>query len=258
MINVPLAQSIRFRPINTLRPNFDNTFAADTGGAPYAFTFYVPAADKQIQVVTLDDNESLSYMDLIHNGTRTRITDLATSFIGVYKYETYTIDLSLYPNQCCYIEVFLEPSPGDGETLAYRSERFTVTDQPNYLLIEWFNDENAFQMDYSVGLVHSMQIEAKLEDLGFGGDVSVYSNQGEEVKLKETAQRLFVLKCELPDYMAELLRLATSHDHFYINEVEFVRTEQPVATKLGTSHMYSFSAKVTQRNVIGLNTHDVG
>jgi hypothetical protein len=197
-------------------------------------------------------------MDLIHNNTRTRITDLATSFIGDLKYETYTVDFGTYPNECCYIEVFLEPSPGDGETLAYRSERFHVTDQPTYLLTEWFNSENAFQMDYSVGLTHSLQIEAKQWKMTFGGDASIYLNQGEEVKLKETVQRVFILECELPDYMIELLRLATAHDHFYINEVEFVRKDEPVITQLGTSGMYTFSAKVTQRAVIGLNTHDVG
>jgi hypothetical protein len=113
-------------------------------------------------------------------------------------------------------------------------------------------------MDYSVGLVHSMQIEAKNWKLSFGGESSIYSNQGEEVKLKETVQRVMLLECELPGYMIEILRLATAHDHFYINEVEYVRKDEPTITQLGTSGMYSFSAKVTQRTIIGLNTHDVG
>lgn len=258
MINVPLSQSIRFRPINTDLPNFDNTFAADKSGAPYDFTFYVPEQSLQIQVVTQDDNEALSYMDLIHNGTRTRITDLSTSYIGAYKYETYTINFALYPNECGYIEVFLETSPGAGETLSYRSERFTIASQPNYLLIEWLNSENAFQLDYSVGLTHAMQLEANQWKLTFGGESSNYINQGEEVKLKESVARIFLLECELPDYLIEILRLATAHDHFYINGIEFVRSEEPAITQLGTSGMYSFSGKVRQRTIVGLNTHDVG
>lgn len=258
MINVPIAQSLRFRPVDTNMPNFDNTFAVDADVSPYSFTHYVPAADRRFQVVTPDDNESLSYVDLIHNGTRTRITDLVTSFIGVNKYETYTIEFATYEDQCCYIEVFLEATPGSGEVLSYQTENFYVKTQSSYKLIEWVNDDNRFQMDYSFGLTHALQLEAKLRKLGFGGSSSIMENQGVKVKLKETVTRVLSLECEAPDYFIEILRLATAHDHFYINEVEYVVSEEPAINQLGDTGLYSFSAKVSQKTVIGLNSHDVG
>jgi len=257
MINIPLAQSIRFRPINTARANFDNTFAATKDTFNYSFDYYLPASDVKIQIVTPDDNTSYSYLDLIHGTTRTRITDLATTFIGQLKYETYTIDLGTYPNECCYLEAFLEED-GGGEVLSYRSEPFHVTTQDNYLLIEWLNSENSFQMDYSTGLTHMMQLEAKQWKMSFGGESSVYVNQGEEVKLKGIVQRIFLLECELPDYLAEILVLAMEHDSFYINEVEFVVSKKATITQMGQSGMYSFSAEVKQKTIVGLNTHDVG
>jgi len=257
MINIPIAQSIRFRPINNDLPNFDNTFAADVDGFPYAYTQYVNPETIPIQVVTPDDNESLAYLDLIHNGTRTRITGESTSFIGTLKYNTFPVTLASYSSQCCYMEAFLEVD-GGGEVLSYRSERFTVLSQPKYLRLDWFNTENSFQMDYSAGLVHSMWVEAKQGKLQFGGDASIYMNQGEEVKLKETVQRVFLLECEVPYYIAEQMVLAMAHDRFYINSVEFVTDKKATITQLGQSAMYSFSAEVKQKVVVGSNTHDVG
>jgi hypothetical protein len=257
MLNVPLAQSIRFRPVNTALPNFDNTFAADTDGAPYSFDALVPEQSVSIQCVTPDDNETYAYLHLIHNGTGINITDVSTSFLGQYKYETFTIDFSLYPGECCTIEVF-EGVLADPQVMKFESEPFKVETNTKYLQCEWWNAENSFQMDYSAGLTHILQIEAKKWKMSFGGDSTVYVNQGEETKLKGIVKRIFLLECELPDYLCEILTLAMEHDHFYINSVEFVTSKKPTITQLGTSGMYSFSAEVSQRNVIGLNTHDVG
>jgi len=247
MINVPIAQSIRFRPINTLRSNFDNTFASDIEGTPYDFTLYVPVGDFKFQVAY----DSGSIAAFLNN--ETLITEKSTSTINGINYDTYTWDNTPWINQC-NVQIYIYQDA----VLMYKSERFTVLNQPDYLLIEWFNSENNFQMDYSSGLTHSLQIDAKNWKLSYGGEASIYSNQGEDVKLKETVQRVFLLECELPDYMIEILRLATAHDRFYINEVEFVRKDEPVITQLGTSGMYTFSAKITQRTIVGLNTHDVG
>ena len=257
MINIPIAQTIRFRPINTDLPNFDNTFAADVDGFPYAFTQYVNPETIPIQIVTPDDNESLAYLDLIHNGTRTRIVDESTTYIGTLKYNTFPVLLASYSGQCCYMEAFLEVN-GGGEVLSYRSERFSILEQPKYLRLDWFNSENSFQMDYSAGMVHSMWIEAKQWKLQPAGDASIYMNQGEVVKLKETVQRVFLLECEVPYYIAEQMILAMAHDRFYINSIEFVTDKKATITQLGQSAMYSFSAEVKQKTIIGLNTHDVG
>jgi len=257
MLNIPIPQSVKFRPINTNRPNFDNVFAADTGSVPYAFTLSVPAQEVMFQVVTPDDNETYSYLHLIHNGTDTLITVDSTSFIGQLKFETYLVDFSLYAGQCCYFECY-EGVLSDPQVLKYRSERFKVETQPDYLLIEWRNSVSGFQMDYSSGLIHVMQIEGTFDDYGTGGSSSVYSNQGEETKLKEIVQRVFTLNCQVPGYIADILINALAHDRFYINEIEYVSVKAANLTRLGRTDLYTLTAELTQKTIVGLNTHDVG
>jgi len=252
MINVPLAQSFRFRPVNADPANFDNTFASETEGAPYSFDIFAPEEDILLQVVRNDLDTFDTFVKLIHNNTVEYIVSPAETVLGGLKYQTYTLPLATYPGECCYIEVY------EDVVLMFKSEEFTVEDKSSYLKIEWFNSENSFQMDYSSGLTHIIQLEAKKWKLNFGGEASVYVNQGQEVKLKEIVQRIFLLECEVPDYLAELLVLAMAHDRFYINSVEFVVSKKPTLSQIGTSGMYSFSAEVKQKTIIGLNTHDVG
>ncbi len=173
------------------------------------------------------------------------------------KYDTYTIDLSLYAGESCYCEVFSEVLD-EGKILGYSSEPFTVGTDLKAYRFEWTNNDNGFMMDYSAGLTHVMQLTGRGKRLNFAGDSSIYSNQGEDVKLKETVSRVFEIELHVPDYIAELFILATAHDHFYINEIEFVTTKKPTVTQSGNSNMYVLSGEFKQRTVIGLNTHDVG
>lgn len=256
MTTVPLIQSFRFRPINTARPNFDNTFAADTKSFPYEYAHYVPEQEITFQVITPDDNETYSVCYLVHDGTSTLLTDIATSFIGVYKYETYTVDFSLYADECCYIEVY-ERVLTDPEELKYRTERFKVKTMADYLTIEWFSFDNTI-MDYSTGLTHILQLDARQWKMQPAGESTVYSNQGRETKLKGITNRIFLLELELPVYLADILAGATDHDQFFVNEVEFVVSKKPTFTQLGTSDMYAFSCELQQTVIVGLNTHDVG
>lgn len=251
MINVPLSQGFRFRPVNSELPNFDNTFAANVEGAPYSFDYFAPKRVVKVQVVMTDDSVTASTLSIIHNGTPVNVTTVDTTYLGDLRFDTYSIDLSAYPGECCYMKVY------SSDVLMYQSENFIVADIPGYKIIEWFNNENAFQMNYSTGLTHVLQIDAKTWKLNFGGESTVYSNQGIEVKLKGTVKRIFLLENELPDYLCEILTLAMEHDHFYINSVEYVVSKKPTITQLGTSGMYSFSAEVTQNVVVGINTHGV-
>lgn len=252
MINVPISQSIRFRPINSDPFNFDNTF-----GCARRFTQYVAEDELKIQVVTPDDNETLSYLELVHTATRVNIEDVSTSIIGQYKYDTYTIDFSAYPNEVCYLEAFVEVPPA-AKMLSFRSEPFTVLNQPDFFKLNWFNTENNFLLDYSAGLVNELWIEGKKQLLPYGGSSSIYSNQGEKVKLKGITSRVFQFQCDVPDYIADQINLAIEHDRFYINDIEFTVEKKPQLAQLGTSNMCQLSMEVEQRTIIGLNSHDAG
>jgi hypothetical protein len=136
MINVPIAQSIRFRPVNTDLFNFDNTFSCSW------FKQYLSRSDIKIQVITPDDG-TLSFLHLIYGVTDVNISDCSTSFIGAYKYDTYTIQMSGYYGVECYLDVYSQEPP-DSQVLSYRSEPFTILDQPEFLVLNWFNTESDF------------------------------------------------------------------------------------------------------------------
>jgi len=252
MINIPISQSIRFRPVNSDLFNFDNTFNCNRG-----YTQYVAEDDLQIQIVTPDDNLSLSFLDLIHGTTRTRITDSSTSIIGLYKYETFTIDFGTYPDEVCYLEAFLVYD-GGSEVLSWRSEPVTVTDQPTFYKLNWFNSENNYLLDYSAGLVNECWIEGRMKRIPATVEKSIYSNQGEDTTLKSITKRMFQFDCDVPEYLAEQLTLAMGHDRFYINDVEYIVTKPPTDPILGTSNICQFTCELQQKTIVGLNTHDVG
>lgn len=248
MINIPISQSIRFRPVNSAPANFDNTF--DSEGR---YIQYVNPSDLSIQLSRVMGSIGLVKMYAVEcNGTETELTDSTDFTIVDRVYSTFVIPFADFTGKKLYLKVI------ENGITTHNSEWFIVESQPGYLKLNWFNTENSFLTDYSNGLVNEMIVEAKMRKLSFGGDSSVYSNQGVDVKLKEIVSRLFSFECDVPDYVAEQITLAMAHDRFYVNEIEFVTSKKPTVTQLGTSNMYTFVAELKQKTVIGINTHDVG
>jgi len=256
MIDAPLAQQFRFRPVNTNLPNFDNTFISDTDAFQIEFTQYVEWFDTSIQVSRLNDGLGVPKLYVVEcDGTETIIPDPSDHVVGARKYYTFVIPMDEFASKHIRLKLYEETE--SGLTVTHLSEWVTVEYQPKQLQIEWFNVDNSFNIDYSDGFSNKLQIDAKQWKLAFGGESSVYSNQGIETKLKETVKRIFILECDLPDYLCETLTLAMAHDHFFINEVEFVTEKKPVITQRGTSLIYSFAAEVQQRTVTGINKHNI-
>ncbi len=250
MITVPIAQSIRFRPVNSDLFNFDNTANGEN-----RFIQSVAAANLPIQIICPDDGSTLCYLYLIHGTTRTLVTAPTPTTIGQNFYYTYLVPCGTYPNEICYLEAEDQTPPADA-IVRYRSERFTIEAQPTYFKLEWYNSENAFLLDYTT-LVNQIWLNARLDELSYGGDISVYSNQGEDTILKSIVSRIFSFKCDVPDYIAEQLTLALAHDHFCINEIEFVALKKPTLKQLGMSKMYTFTVELKQKTIIGINSHDI-
>lgn len=244
MINVPIAQGLRFRPINTDLFNFDNTPHSEC-----RFIQYLPAAHYNIQVVSSSEvTPTITIIDSV-----IAVTGLGADVIGDLKYWTFVVPLDdLAANTFYRLKVW------NGSTASFLSEYFQVAAQPTFFKLEWFNTENAFLLDYSNDHVNEMWIDGRMDELTHGGDISVYSNQGEDTILKSIVSRIFLFKCDVPDYLVEQLTLAMAHDNFYINEIQFVALKKPAVKQLGTSKIYSFSAELKQKTIIGINTHDVG
>jgi len=252
MITAPISQSIRFRQVNSYPANFDNTFDSE-----FRYTQYVAPENLKVQLRRLNDSQAVPALYIVEcNETETEVTAPETHVVGAAIFYTFTLPLASFDTKKLRLKVVEVWNSAPSEITHY-TEYFTVKEQP-FLKLNWFNTENAFTLDYSTGLVNEMWVEAKMHKLSHGGEASVYSNQGVDVKLKEIVSRIFSLETDVPDYIAEQIALALAHDRFYINEIEFVASKKPTLTQLGRSNMYQFVAEVKQKAVIGINTHDVG
>lgn len=125
--------------------------------------------------------------------------------------------------------------------------------------IEYYNDDNAFSIDFSSGITFKTYVEAIVKDYEAGGEASIYDNQDEITKLKETATRMFTLKTlYVPRYVAEQLRLASACDNFIINGVSYIREDMPDISPVDGCNLVEVSMKLIDKEYIGVNTHDIG
>lgn len=169
----------------------------------------------------------------------------------------FTVNMSSYTTES-YITVVQDET--------WRSEPFkadatllTELQDGETQLIEYYNDDNAFSVDFSSGITFKTYVEAIVKDYEAGGEASIYDNQDEITKLKETATRMFTFKTlYIPRYVAELLRLASACDNFTINGVAYVREDMPEITPVEGCNLVEVSMKLIDKEYIGVNTHDIG
>ena len=269
MIDIPLANPVKFRPLTgQTEVNFDNTFEDDYTGENRnikPFSQYVLADDWQLQVVTdynaFDESGNCS-IDIVENfeGTVNGFGPPTVVELGGLYYYTFTIRPQ---NTGCFKLWVIESNVYvfESEWLhnpigGIESMRLTT---PNIFKVEWFNLENNFGLEYvNSNLVNIAYVEGKMIWGQPAGDVTVFDNQGEEIKLKEIVQRVFNLSVECPAYFAEMLTIAMAHDKFYINDVEYISTKKAQVSQIGNSNLYSFNAELIQVTVLGINTHDTG
>lgn len=265
-LTVGYGNSIMFRELNGQLASFDNTFSYNEefrNVLSYhdyrAHYYYTDTIKIQIKVSTGDVPTGTFYncTSGVSNGL---VMVLKTSYTDYDFYEfTYTFVIGNV-NDICY---FIIKNTGDDD---WRSERIKIIDEDDdYTLLEWFNLDattaranNNFEMDYSTGITPFMRIICEFKDYEPKSEISVYENLDETTKLKEKVQRTIELKTDaIPRYLAEKLVVATAHDNFYVNEVSFIREEKAEISKF-ESNLTGFSAVLTQQNVIGLNTSDIG
>jgi hypothetical protein len=145
-----------------------------------------------------------------------------------------------------------EPFKGDADLL-------TELQDGESQQIEFYNDDNAFSIDFSTGITFKSYVESIVKDYEAGGEASIYDNQDEITKLKETVTRMFTLKTlYVPRYVAERLRLASACDNFIVNGVSFIREDMPEISPVEGCNLVEVSMKLIDKEYIGVNTHDIG
>lgn len=257
------SSSIRFRQVvDDALPTWENTFVSDHvyRGAVnhwYAQKFYDDDTVTLQCKITNGSTPNLYYSE--GNKGAWTAYDSSRSLEGDYSdYDFYewTIDFSDFSSSIVRFKVV----GGTRTWISEPCEILSEKDHDNYLQIEWFFNDNTkpFDVDYSTDLAHLIRVDSILKDYEPGGEVSVFDNQNELTKVKDIVQRTLVFKTEpIPAYLAEVLVIAMSADHFYVNEVEFVVRDKPEVENTN-DNLVTLTAKLTERNVIGLNTHDIG
>lgn len=265
---VPIAQSLRFRRQDSNYQNFDNTLLKDERFFNDTIDTYcqrwltTDTVTVQIQsdsatlptaVLTRSDNSTVNLTVTLKSQYDTDEDTVNDLFF--FEFE---IDMSVYTD-----ESFVTVNQGSD---TYVSEQFfgdadLLTELQNgaALEIQFFNLDNAFQLDFSTGITYKMYVESYMKDLEFGGEASVYDNQDELTKLKETVQRLMTLRTDyIPRYLGETLKLGSSMDEFVVNGVSYVRQDQPEITPLEGTNLVEYSMTLNDKEYLGVNTHDVG
>ena len=260
---VSLANAIRFYRVDDDWQNFDNRAYRDVFMINHLIYDYCQKYWNEdvvkLQFKVIHDTGAPVVTVFVDDGTSaTPALSLINAYIE-YDFYVLTLDLSTYGGKL--IEIEATHTIGS-YTEVYRTNPIEVTvDEPTELLgLHWFNDDNAFEMDYSTGLTPAMRIEGVIrlaEEAA--GEQSVYDNQEEMVKLFEEVKRVMTLRIpHIPEQLIEQLRIAAAHDHFFVNGVEFVAESAPTYSLDDMTNTGEFSVNLTQKNIIGYNTHDVG
>ena len=265
------ANSIRFRPVNSDLPNYENTFVADE-------KFHNDKIFTYCQRWLTTDSEKVVIRTEI-KATTTAITAVATLLdkstvnLTVTQISSYDQDGD-GTDDLWYYEVPVVMSQFTAETYititqgstVYKSEPFKgCSDLLDELLngdahrIEYYNEDNAFNIDSSTGITFSFYVESVLRDYITDGEPSTYDNQDEVEKLKETVQRAFLFRTEyIPRYMAEKIKLSSSMDNFVVNDLSYIREEQPEITPVEDSNFVELSMNLIDKEYLGINSDDIG
>lgn len=271
---ISVASSIRFRKADGLLPSFDNTLLEDqahfrVAKHPYYHKFFatdtvtVQSELDTGQTMEMQYSEGVTRMGAVVWGEYQTMTgETLVHSASAYDYYEVDIDFSAFStSKVRFKAVILESEVV--QDVWYSEPCEIVEDDGKYLQIEFFNLENAFRVYYTHPteanrISHLIRLRGRLMRYKPAGETSVYDNQDEVVKTRDEVKRILTLETEpIPAYLAEMLTVAVAHDKFFVNEVEFVAEKKPDYDG-GGGDLAGFSCELTQRDVIGLNAHDVG
>ena len=270
-LSVPYGNGLFFRREDGQLSSFDNTFLCgeahlNTLNKSEFYNVFLDTDTLVIQIkVTNGDVPTMTFSDYTSGLSGAVALSLESSYT-TYDFYQSSFSLSGYAG---HMLDFTVQNSGDDDWV---SEPISVLDADavsanEYYLIEWFNfdptnygstTEN-FEMDYTTGIVPFMRLPLMFKDYEPQVEVSTYENLDEVVKLREKVKRALTMKTDIiPRYLAEKLTIATAHDVFSINDVVFIRKEEPKVSNFDGFNFVDFEAVLTQANVVGLNSTDIG
>jgi hypothetical protein len=278
--------SLEFKEVNNLLPNYANTLLCDV-----AFDGVVKSEYKQkfsqsqtiiTQMFTDFDTRVATLVDSLGNQTNLPVTlikqatDEVTGEIQSY----YEFSVAGQSEGVYYVTV---KGTKSGEPNVYfQSENFEIveglkgyrrgTDEvfeyeyiPNHLLIESSNTENQFDLYYGSDRLSGDPFESAIwipavdYKVQPGGESEVYDNLGNLAKLKEISQRVFELRSSsIPRYLAMKTHELASLDYFRVNNIQYVSEEKGENEYFANYTDGVLTMNLTQAFVVGINSDDQG
>jgi hypothetical protein len=257
--------SIEYKKRDNALPNYNNTLQSEIEGKTneaYCQKF-LSADNVRTQIKT--DYQTVTATLIDEAGTETSLT--------VTEVSTYT-DFSFWEfvftgQSTGYYYIKIQGTDPAFDTVNYQSEPIEIVEPyiahnganiiQDHLKIRHYNRENNFDLDYSTGIEHILWIPAELFEAVSGGEAEIYNNLGNETKLQETNQRIFTLKTDpIPRYLFLKINEGASQDFFEVNTIEYVTNDKGEPEYSNDYTLVSFSANLTDRFVVGLNSDDQG
>jgi hypothetical protein len=260
MIAVGYGNGLHFHPLNGQMPSFDNTLFIDERfrniiSGRYYYQKYFASDTLVIQVrVGSGDTCTLTYYD--DAGASGDIAGALSQAYDSGDFWQFDVSLAARLGRKLYFVAENTSEPTDD---LWQSEMIeVVADDDDLLLLEWYGNDAQFGCDYT-DFTPFLRVGAVFKDIIPKEDVTVYGNQNEVTKLYHKVSRQIEFKTgNLPRYLVEKIVIASAHDYFFVNEVAFVREEKSEVTNYEGRNEGEIKIVLTQANVLGLNTHDVG
>jgi len=265
---IGFANSIRFRKVDSNYQNFDNTLTSDEKFFnDTIFTYCQRFLETDTVKIQIKSNFATVPTVKLYNSENNSV-DLECILVSNYDQDNDTVDdlfffeFTVSMNGVTdehYLKVTQLGETWQSEPFKADSELLTELETGEAMVIEYYNTDNALQIDFSTGFTFKIYVEGCIKDYGFGGESSVYDNQDELTKLKETMSRLMTLRTlYVPRYLAETLRIASGFDVFVVNGVSYVREDLPEITPLESTNLVELSMTLNDKEYLGVNTHDIG
>jgi hypothetical protein len=261
--------SIRFKKQDSEPPNFDNTLLADEkfyNDTIYTYCQRFP--DDSTQIVQLkSDSDELP----VAIATRSDKTQVALTVTEVSSYDTdssgtddtwyfeFTVDFSTF-TQITDITVTQDTDTFKSEPFIGDPDVSIQVKDSEVLKLEYFNFDNAFNIDFSTGITFELYVEAVAKNYKPQGEKSIYDNQREVTILKSTKQRTLELQTlEIPRYLSETIDLITGLDNLVINSIAYVYEKDTLEVDpFGDTNFVTASAVLINKEYLGTNSSDIG
>jgi len=237
------ANSIRFYKPDGLMMSFDNKRSDSVFKEMVGYCFahkYLNTDQIPIEIGVTDGVEpTVVYVSTGSN----MIAPDSSETIGAVTYYYYKLN----QQESGYLKI-------TNGTETWYSEQIEIVKTPPPIKVEWNNNKDVFDFHYTPDIVNFARFDGVLKNYSPKGEVKIFDNLTEQVKLKEVIYRQQKLILEpLPNSIIEKVIMAAAHDTFLVNDVEFVTNGFPNIKEMGFSNLYEAEFTLTEKFATGIN-----